>query len=265
VQPTTLHPLRYVPLEIGPGDPTADGYGHCPCIAPYFENDGRRVNTVEGLQLGHVIRQKDPPGGSYVSATSAQASLARLRYAEPPRVSRAVPAVLLPLSLITVRQPKVGVRAASRYPASSMARHTPALRGLATSVLANAAAHRGDSARPADALEAVVDVLRADLVNLVGTAGVEGLLARAIDLARREVPGLQLDLGHAASQGGDVRLALQRVPPDRAGAFASAVLANLLELLVGFLGTDLGLSSARNAWPELVPERLDLLDPEGNG
>ena len=144
-----------------------------------------------------------------------------------------------------------------------MAHHTRVLRRLAASLLADAAAHNGGLSGPAEALDVAVGMLRADLENLVGANGVQALLARAVDLAWRELPRLELSLGRTPLSGGSLDAVMERIPAAEVGAFTHAVLGNLLELLVDFLGEDLGLSSARRVWPGLVPDRLD--DPEWKG
>lgn len=95
----------------------------------------------------------------------------------------------------------------------------------------------------------VCEKLRVPLIRLVGVAGFRSLMSRAAAVAKAEVPALAAVEVHA-----DGTLAgldgLQHDPDDGAGGEAGIIIvAQLLNLLVTFIGEPLTLHLVRDAWP----------------
>ena len=124
-----------------------------------------------------------------------------------------------------------------------MSRIPPGIHHLAQQLLASEPARVGPLNGPARAVER----LRAPLMKLVGTAGFSSLLCRAMALAGRQVPALE-----GMRQGG----AVGEVEGE------AALLAELLGLLVLFIGGPLTLRLVREAWPEISPELMTLSNEE---
>ena len=97
---------------------------------------------------------------------------------------------------------------------------------------------------PARAL--VAEKLRRPLVTLTGIAGFRSLLARALTLAKAQAPALNIVQiepdGSLAGFGND------EAQIEEAGLM---LIAQLLGLLVTFIGERLMLTLVRDAWPDL--------------
>lgn len=131
-----------------------------------------------------------------------------------------------------------------------MIRTTPQLREAAERLLKiEGAGGRGTRKLPAAAL--VSERLRRVLSTLLGAAGFKALLARAVTLAKAEVPALRAVQVQADSslvglsesddlQDGDVVL-----------------IAHILGLLVTFIGAALMLRLVNDAWPKANLNDLD--------
>ncbi|MEQ1830539.1 MAG: hypothetical protein ABL921_31575 [Pirellula sp.] len=92
----------------------------------------------------------------------------------------------------------------------------------------------------------VSDRLRISLIRFAGVDGFTSLQRRALVLARAEVPSLQLvQLGLDGSLQG-----FEEVPADSLADAGAAITANLLELLVTFIGEPLMRTLIREAWPD---------------
>ena len=86
----------------------------------------------------------------------------------------------------------------------------------------------------------------ASLEKLVGTGGFRSLLSRAVIMTRVKVPALgPVSLRSDGSLGG-----LEAVPPSEAAEAGVALMAELLGLLVTFVGETLALQIVRDAWPD---------------
>ncbi len=129
-----------------------------------------------------------------------------------------------------------------------MNRTTPALRTAAERLLALEAASRG-----ADKLATAVRVserLRRLLGALLGAAGFQALLARAVTLAKAEQPAL-----HTLRVQADGSLKGLDELSGHDGAIV--LVAHILGLLVTFVGEALTVRLMNDAWPKARLEDLD--------
>ena len=103
----------------------------------------------------------------------------------------------------------------------------------------------------------VSEKLRPHLAALMGVAGFRALLSRALVLAQEEVRWLRAV--HVKSDGGLEGLEeLQaQVAPEEFVEGRVVLLAQLLGLLVAFIGEKLMLQIVRDVWPELLLKDLD--------
>ena len=137
-----------------------------------------------------------------------------------------------------------------------MSRTTPQLRQMAQRLLALEAAARTAADAPAPAVR-VCDTLRRSLSRLLGVAGFRALLARALTLATDDVPWLhavRVTADGSLEGWGDV--AGQRARDERAHA-GVLLIAQLLGLLVTFIGAALTARLVQEAWPELSAGELE--------
>jgi hypothetical protein len=104
------------------------------------------------------------------------------------------------------------------------------------------------------------DKLRPHLATLMGVAGFRALLSRALALAREEVRWLRAV--HVKSDGSLAGLEELHAKVAQNECFEGKVvlLAQLLGLLVAFIGEKLMLQMARDVWPELSLKGLDFIE-----
>ena len=141
-----------------------------------------------------------------------------------------------------------------------MSRASPEIEDLARRLLALEAGRNSSAAR-ADAAAQVIEELRLHLIKLAGVAGFRSLLSRALTLAKAEAPSLHIvQIREDGSvEGFDSReLEVGAV----AGQAGIVLVANLLELLVTFIGTPLTLRLVRDAWPDASIDGADLRTEE---
>jgi hypothetical protein len=96
--------------------------------------------------------------------------------------------------------------------------------------------------------------LRTHLAVIIGKAGFGALVARAVALAVAEAPWLQAVQVKADGflEGGDE---LKAVPPEEVVQGSVVLVAQLLGLLVAFIGEDLTLRIVHGVWPKsLIPD-----------
>jgi hypothetical protein len=132
-----------------------------------------------------------------------------------------------------------------------MSRATPKTRDLAERLVAcETKANKSSETRTLAAF-LIGEKLRPNLATLVGNAGFRALLSRALALANAEVPWLRAL--HVKADGcfeGLDELEAQ-VDPDEIFEGGIVLLAQLLGLLVAFIGEDLTLRLVREIWPTL--------------
>lgn len=125
----------------------------------------------------------------------------------------------------------------------------PARRELARRLL-TASRQSGDSQE--HEAERVCGALRNSLTRFAGVDGSRSLLGRALALAVIEVPELHgIKMGLDGRLEGFDRLAEGASAAAIEGEAAVAITAQLLELLVTFIGEPLTLSLVRDAFPEM--------------
>jgi hypothetical protein len=111
----------------------------------------------------------------------------------------------------------------------------------------------------------VFDKLRPHLATLTGNGGFRALLSRALALANAEVSWLSA--AHVRANGSLEGLEELRGQLDPTEFFEGGVvlLAQLLGLLVAFIGENLTVSLVREVWPKVSLKDLDLNLDSGNG
>ena len=131
-----------------------------------------------------------------------------------------------------------------------MTRATPSLRDFAKSLIAlEERAHKGSMTRPLVGFY-VCEALRPPLAILMGNAGFHSVLARALLLAQREVPWLRkVHVNADGSWGGLSELDDKKLDPKEIAEGRVVLLAQLLGLLVAFIGEELTMRLAREIWP----------------
>ena len=112
----------------------------------------------------------------------------------------------------------------------------------------------GDSGASSDASAAaagrVYDKLSAQLIPLLGLAGVEALFARSAKLAGGDRPCIAW-LASGIEASSRLRGCLQALAPADASETAAVLFATLLELVVTFIGDRLTVQALRGAWPAI--------------
>ena len=137
-----------------------------------------------------------------------------------------------------------------------MSRATPKMRDFAERLIAY------ETKPPAVFL--VGEKLRPHLATLMGNVGFRALLSRALALANAEVPWLgAVHVNADGSFEGLDKLGAQ-VDPDEIFEGCVVLLAQLLGLLVAFIGEDLTLRLVREVWPKLSLNDLDLGTGDNN-
>ena len=123
-------------------------------------------------------------------------------------------------------------------------------RNLAGCLLAYEAAAGKNSEPMESAAFRVCEKLRQPLCSLAGVAGFRSLLSRALALARAEAPSLSaVQVGADGSLKGLDELGPQR-DKDMAKEGGALLIAQLLGLLLTFIGEGLALRLVQDAWPE---------------
>ncbi len=130
---------------------------------------------------------------------------------------------------------------------------TPASRELARRLIALEAPHGLNSAAGGGETARACEKLRVPIAKLAGAAGYHSLISRAIAVAKAEFPALDpVQVRLDGSLEGFEEIAQKDV---QAG---TAVLIQLLSLLVTFVGEPLTRVLVRDAWPDKNLEITDL-------
>jgi hypothetical protein len=141
-----------------------------------------------------------------------------------------------------------------------MSQASPKIRRLALRIMAYETAAQNNSDAAGQATFLVIDELRPHLLNLMGLAGCRGLLSRAIALGSEEVRWLRAV--HVKSDGSLAGFEQhQQLTPAQFTEGKVVLLAQLLGMLVAFIGPGLALRLVHDIWPKLSLGDLKL----GNG
>jgi len=127
-----------------------------------------------------------------------------------------------------------------------LTRTTEPQRQLATWLLLHEADERDASA--ADGASRAWEKLSARLARIFTTAGCDALATRAIYLAQADFPVLVALGGPSLGLEGLPR-ALAGTEQTEAFEAATAILGNVIALLITFIGEDLALRAIRDVWP----------------
>ena len=139
-----------------------------------------------------------------------------------------------------------------------MSRATPKLRRLAERLIAYETGGNKSSETKTPTPCLAGEKLRPHLVILIGNFGFRALLSRALALANEEVRWLSaVHVKPDGSFEGLDELAAQ-VDPDEFFEGCVVLLAQLLRLLVAFMGEDLTLRLVREVWPKLSSANLEV-------
>ena len=104
----------------------------------------------------------------------------------------------------------------------------------------------------------VDEKLRPHLATLLGNIGFRALLSRALALANAEVPWLRAVHVNADGSLEGLDALEAQVKPEEMAEGKIVLLAQLLGLLVAFIGETLTLWLVREAWPTMPLNGLDL-------
>ena len=131
-----------------------------------------------------------------------------------------------------------------------MSTPSPSIRAWAERLLAAEAASPSASEAHIHVAVRVSEKLRVALTRLVGADGFAALQRRALALARREVHSLQTVTITAEGRLEGMEEA------DKDGKAATAMTANLLYLLITFIGESLALRLTRDTFPEAAGQTI---------
>ena len=139
-----------------------------------------------------------------------------------------------------------------------MSRGTPQLRDLAQSLIADESKRKAGGSTREPTVLLIFEKLRPPLATLMGTNGFRALLLRALTLAKTETAWLQAV--HVKADGSLVGLAEMhaKIAPEEFLEGKVALLAQLLGLLVAFIGESLTLRLIHGIWPRQARTRLKL-------
>ncbi|HUQ91025.1 MAG TPA: hypothetical protein VM120_05030 [Bryobacteraceae bacterium] len=127
---------------------------------------------------------------------------------------------------------------------------SPKIRELAIQLLDYEAANPGDVNIPA--VLCVSEKLRRPLSTLMGNTGFRSLMARSLTLAKAQVPGLD---AVQVTPDGSLEGLSDPSNNDQHAQTGAMLIAQLLELLVTFIGEGLMLSLVLDAWPDFTAIR----------
>ena len=146
-----------------------------------------------------------------------------------------------------------------------MNRATPQMRRFAERLMALEAMRTGSSVADAPAVFHVTNMLRPQLAALMGNGGFGALLARALSLAKAEVPWL--DAIQVDENGVLEGLETLHPQPSPAELLRGRVLllAHLLGLLGAFIGPGLVLRLVGELWPQILLDEQDSGDERDFG
>jgi hypothetical protein len=138
---------------------------------------------------------------------------------------------------------------------------TPKMREFAKRLIAYEIKSNRSAETKTAAVFLVSEKLRLHLTALMGNVGFRALLSRALALANAEVPWLHAVRVKADGSFGGLHGPGAQVGPEQLAEGSVVLLAQLLGLLVTFIGGSLTLGLVREMWPKIPLNDLDF----GNG
>jgi hypothetical protein len=139
-----------------------------------------------------------------------------------------------------------------------MSEAPPQIRNLAERLIAHETRGNKSSGTRTPAAFPVVEKLRPKLATLIGDAGFRALLSRALARAKAGVPSLRaVQVEADGALRGLAGLEAQADPREIAEGRV-VLLAQLLGMLVAFIGEDLTLRLVREVWPKFSLNSLDV-------
>ena len=136
------------------------------------------------------------------------------------------------------------------------------MRSFAQHLLAHATSTNKSAAVTAPAAFHVVDKLRPDLAALMGIGGFRALLARALLLATAEVSWLRAVHVRTDSTLAGLAERHAQIEPREFREGEVVLVAQLLGMLVAFIGSSLTFRLISDVWPAISLDEMDL-DPGG--
>jgi hypothetical protein len=111
----------------------------------------------------------------------------------------------------------------------------------------------GENSEPAEsAAGRVCERLRRPLITLAGVAGFRSLLSRALTLARVEAPSLSAVQVAADGSLKGLDELVSQTGKEQAREGAAILIAQLIGLLLTFIGEGLTLRLAQDVWPDVI-------------
>ncbi len=138
-----------------------------------------------------------------------------------------------------------------------MSRATPQLRDLSECLITHEARGNKSPESKTPAAFPVGEKLRPHLSTLMGNIGFHALLSRALVLAHAEVPWLRAVQVNADGSLAELDEPGLQIDPKEIFEGKVVLLAQLLGLLVVFIGESLTLRLVRETWPKLPLRDLD--------
>ena len=132
-----------------------------------------------------------------------------------------------------------------------MNRATPKMRDFAERLIAYESRGKKTSGVEDHVAFAVCEKLRPHLATLMGTVGFRTLLSRALTLATEHVPWLSAVQVKADGTLEGLEELRPQLAPEEIAEGRVALLAQLLGLLVAFIGENLTVRLVREVWPQL--------------
>jgi hypothetical protein len=140
-------------------------------------------------------------------------------------------------------------------------RTKPQMRSIAERLIHYETSRKDSTATANGGSFQVTERLRPHLATLMGNGGFRALLARALVLARVEVPWLRAVQVSADGTLEELETPPARLTPAQFREGRIVLLAQLLGLLVAFIGPGLTSRLVGEIWPQLAAENVDF----GNG
>lgn len=143
-----------------------------------------------------------------------------------------------------------------------MSTTSPEIQDLARRLLAFEAAHDNALDVQVDVVLHVIEELRMRLIRLAGVEGFRSLLSRALTLAKAEAPALTMVQVRADGSLEGFNGIEQGQEAGATGQAGIVLVAQLLELLVTFIGAPLTLRLVHDKWPDASMDKGDLITEE---